>query len=326
MDIEALAGQMEIQDIDRYQLAIPPWEVRLQQMSCGQFSASVDYILVNDILLYREHWSHTVLATGATPAGYFVFGGAASPGTRIVWCGSDLNARCHVFAPSSSETDFVIPADGHHVVMLVPQRLLLRFLGEELASIVLSDLRHLGSPHGEGNRLLDTIDRLIDKYLGGGGLLAKEHISRAIEWQLLGGLVEVLCTNSVKANCLPSRRRSLAVRRAIKYSDALRRPIKMSELAEAARVSTRTLELGFQETMATTPQEFMRWSRMNSVQRELAAARSGAASVTEVAVRWGFSELGRFAYEYKRLFGELPSTTLVRGPGGPAERFADILG
>lgn len=106
MDIEALAGRIEIQDIDRYQLTVPPWEVRLRQLSHGQFCASVDYIVVNDILLYREHWSHTVLATGATPAGYFVFGGAASPGTlgSWTWTGACIGENSCVITMSEPKT------------------------------------------------------------------------------------------------------------------------------------------------------------------------------------------------------------------------------
>jgi AraC family ethanolamine operon transcriptional activator len=46
------------------------------------------------------------------------------------------------------------------------------------------------------------------------------------------------------------------------------------------------------------------------VRRELRAAEPGTARVTDVAMRWGFWQLGRFAVEYRALFGERPSQTL----------------
>jgi transcriptional regulator GlxA family with amidase domain len=36
------------------------------------------------------------------------------------------------------------------------------------------------------------------------------------------------------------------------------------------------------------------------------------ASVTGVALKWGFVHLGRFAQDYRRRFGRLPSETLRR--------------
>lgn len=36
------------------------------------------------------------------------------------------------------------------------------------------------------------------------------------------------------------------------------------------------------------------------------------ASVTDVAVRWGFFHLGRFAQQYRERFGVLPSETVRR--------------
>ena len=50
---------------------------------------------------------------------------------------------------------------------------------------------------------------------------------------------------------------------------------------------------------------------MNAARRELRDASPGSTTVTRVATRWGFTELGRFAGEYRAMFGELPSETLA---------------
>jgi AraC-like DNA-binding protein len=43
----------------------------------------------------------------------------------------------------------------------------------------------------------------------------------------------------------------------------------------------------------------------------------GPATIKEIAIEHGFVELGRFAGEYRRLFGELPSQTLRRASSLP---------
>jgi AraC family ethanolamine operon transcriptional activator len=51
---------------------------------------------------------------------------------------------------------------------------------------------------------------------------------------------------------------------------------------------------------------------MYLARRRLAEAVVTTTSVTEVAMANGFWELGRFAAEYRSLFGETPSMTLRR--------------
>ena len=61
-----------------------------------------------------------------------------------------------------------------------------------------------------------------------------------------------------------------------------------------------------------TPVRYLKLRRLNQVHRDLRDAESGRDSVTEIASRSGFFDLGRFASEYRALFGELPSVTLGR--------------
>ena len=93
----------------------------------------------------------------------------------------------------------------------------------------------------------------------------------------------------------------------------------------AAGVSLRVLEMGFAEFLQITPRQFIRWNRMNRARRALSASCSQAASVTMIAGALGVNELGRFAVEYKNLFGESPSVTLRRDSGPPLERITELL-
>ena len=51
---------------------------------------------------------------------------------------------------------------------------------------------------------------------------------------------------------------------------------------------------------------------MNLARKALTAADPATATVTAIANDQGFGELGRFAVNYRRLFGEPPSATLRR--------------
>lgn len=92
-------------------------------------------------------------------------------------------------------------------------------------------------------------------------------------------------------------------------------PITLIDIARAAGVAPRTLQLAYRETFGLSPMRALTRERMRRARFELVAAE-GAKSVTETALEWGFTHLGRFAADYRREFGELPSDT-VRGAPRP---------
>jgi AraC-like DNA-binding protein len=81
-------------------------------------------------------------------------------------------------------------------------------------------------------------------------------------------------------------------------------------LAEATGVSVRSLFLGFQRFRGVSPMRWLRELRMHKARQELLGGRPGL-HVTDVALRWGFCHLGRFAQEYREVYGETPAQTLA---------------
>ena len=310
VSIKASAGIIESYDVDEHMQASEPWEVIHRQMSPGKFHARMDFLQVNGIIMYRERWSHLTMVTGATPEGYFLFGGPSLPGNNIDWCGGDINSQCLAYAPTSTEVDFMIPDGSDHWVLLVPNELLLQHLDEESQATLLSHSHHMECSQESANVLIGLIQHLINKYPPNCELLNEERICKAIEAQLLEAVTQLLRPTSTLIRCKSPTKRRLAFRRAIEYAESLKQPITVPEFAMAVGVSPRVLEMAFQETLSNTPLQYLRRRRLNFVHQELLNAEPGSFSVTEVATRWGFSELGRFAVEYRQLFGESPSTTL----------------
>ena len=83
-----------------------------------------------------------------------------------------------------------------------------------------------------------------------------------------------------------------------------------ADLAEIGGVSVRRLQQAFREHVGTTPFAHLHDVRLDRVHEDLRTGRG--ASVTDVALGWGVTHLGRFAAAYRVRFGELPSETLAR--------------
>ncbi len=90
----------------------------------------------------------------------------------------------------------------------------------------------------------------------------------------------------------------------------LNEAVSRADLADAAGVSIRTLSRAFFQRHGMGPMGFLRVRRLHAAYRQLLGAEAGSIKVTDVAIRYGFNHLGKFAVEYKRAFGESPSATL----------------
>jgi AraC-like DNA-binding protein len=89
----------------------------------------------------------------------------------------------------------------------------------------------------------------------------------------------------------------------------------VKDLVEMLEISERSLFEGFRKFSNTTPMKFLLTVRLNEAQRCLSDPDCKH-SVTEVALRCGFTQLGRFSHLYREMFGELPSETTKRYRGG----------
>lgn len=104
------------------------------------------------------------------------------------------------------------------------------------------------------------------------------------------------------------------VRRAIDFIDEnAHRDITVDDVAGAVHMSTRGLQYAFRRALDTTPAEQLRRARLDGAHRELLHGR--AATVGQVARRWGFAHPSRFATAYRNAYGVAPAETLRRHPG-----------
>ena len=87
-------------------------------------------------------------------------------------------------------------------------------------------------------------------------------------------------------------------------------PVTVAELSHMVGVSERTLRAAFHDVIGISPKQYAISQRLRAAREALTAATPGTATVTGIAMEYGFFELGRFAKRYRDAFGEVPSETL----------------
>ena len=88
-------------------------------------------------------------------------------------------------------------------------------------------------------------------------------------------------------------------------------PLRIGHVADELNVSLRALFRAFAQYREYSPHKFLEQVRLEEVHRGLTHACPWE-TVSMVALRHGFSHLGRFAAVYSKRFGEHPSKTLAK--------------
>ena len=86
-------------------------------------------------------------------------------------------------------------------------------------------------------------------------------------------------------------------------------PLSVAEMCQTVGASWATLERAFSEEFGMAPKAYIQTARLGTVRQQLLESNS-TTLITDVANRCGFWHMGRFAANYRKQFGELPSATL----------------
>jgi transcriptional regulator GlxA family with amidase domain len=146
-------------------------------------------------------------------------------------------------------------------------------------------------------------------------IIAHPEAARGLEQALVGAMVDCLAIGNVDEDRTTLRQHALIMRRFhTAVEEHLDEPLFIPELCKAIGVSERTLLACCQKQLKTGPKRYLLLRRLNLARRALRESTPISTTVTGVAMRYGFWQLGRFAGAYKALFGESPSAMLAREP------------
>jgi transcriptional regulator GlxA family with amidase domain len=142
-------------------------------------------------------------------------------------------------------------------------------------------------------------------------IIANPEAAHGLEQLLIHALVECLSIGEASEDRSALRHHATIMRRFRRaVEENADQPLYIPELCKAIAVSDRTLRVCCQEQLGMSPKRYLLLRRMHLARRALRESAPTAATVTEIATRYGFWQFGRFAGEYKSVFGEAPSATL----------------
>jgi AraC-like DNA-binding protein len=144
-------------------------------------------------------------------------------------------------------------------------------------------------------------------------IIAHPEAARGLEQALIEAMVGCLGHQEGHENSTAQGQHAIVMRRFRRVvEENPEQPLYIPEICKAIRIPDRTLRMCCQEHLGMGPKRYLLLRRMHLARRALREAAPEATTVTDIATRFGFWQLGRFAVEYQSLFGESPSATLRR--------------
>lgn len=241
--------------------------------------------------------------------------GSTMVSQRGRWASTDAGRSGVLFSPTDSFTVRWSP-DAIQYAVKLPRRSvethLAKLVHRPVERPVEFDLGVDLSP-AAGQSLLASVHFLRQELARPGGLATMPVARDQVESLVLTQLLLTIPNNYAELLRGPEPpARQQHIRRVVELVEAHPdRDLTLPELAQAAGTTARALQRGFKELVGMSPTAYVRAVRLDRVRDELLAG-GPTVSVTDVAMKWGFFHLGRFAQQYKDRFGVLPSHTARR--------------
>ena len=90
------------------------------------------------------------------------------------------------------------------------------------------------------------------------------------------------------------------------------KPVDMAMITNKVNIRRSQLYNAFQKEYGITPKKYLQQLRLNAIKKELLLSDPNSVTVSGIAKKYHFRQMGHFAAGYKQLFGETPSQTLRR--------------
>lgn len=311
-DMTAAIHRYRTNDIDQHAQNMDGWQVRYDQLTPGRFEGELIEFRAGWMQLARDRSNQAMLKSGSAWKGAITFSVPLSAQGAVFCAGHPIHEASLLVAHGDHLPDLRTPEHLDLLGVAVDVQALEHVLERQGARFQITDLPkcyRLGASSVQAE-LAALFDELAAADQGHDSLLGYEAIRHGIRDAVMVQLLELVAPDQA-APLNPTARKRM-VDRAREYAlGHLDEPLSILDLCNHIGTSRRKLQYCFQETLGINPVAYLRALRLNAVRRELRDSPHEH-GVQEVAARWGFWHLSRFASDYRTLFGETPSQTLRR--------------
>ena len=301
-------------DFNLFLDSVQGWDLEFTKLDKAPFDAKTRQIISANISLMDVKINSHLDQHGHPPHGVRTIAIPADPNQYVYWRKKIItNNRIGIW-PLEGDLDAVSKVGFHVYTLSIPEEFLISIsqtLGIPTLAEMLKEEECLDISQLEMTKLRIVLANFLNHMFINPELLTNDRSRKNAEFEIARSFLLTIASSQVEAKIPPSRFRDKAMQRALDYitSNAHKAP-QIADVYDAAYASERTLQYAFLERFGVTPKSYLESFRLNGVRKELHISDSTSTKIKEVAKRWGFWHMSKFASDYHKLFGKLPSDTL----------------
>lgn len=278
--------------------------------------------VLGDMVLESGAYDFPVIARGAMPKVALCIGLMAAGAQSTRYNAADIQEDEIQIYPPGCEVLYQAAGKSHWITLVIPQASLqaaaIAKTGQPL-TLPLNEAVSVHLPPGRRSQLA----RLAEDAFAIGRTYESTGLSSALATGVSRGLVDSYVAALNEAKQARNKKRSAVAKQHFQLLLACERLaaadevpfMELDDIARRSGYSRRALELIFNSTVRMPPGRWFMNIRLNGAMRDLLTAAPNG-QVSDIAMRWGFRHAARFAEQYRKAFGELPSQTLQRARQG----------
>jgi len=300
-------------DVDQYAEIGKQWDIDFTQLDSGKLEARLRFMGSETFQVFRTSYNKAFLQNGASPKKLITFGVPQSDFVEFFWRGIKITGNNILIFPLNGEIateskagfDIFGLSFAPDYIEQVCEKLNYPYLQQKIRNTEVVTISKM-SMNLLRRFIISIFRNLPDQFQ----FLSDAKFIETIKYEILKELLFTIENHLNTSKIYSNRLRDKAFNKAkVLILENHTKPITVQKLVEETGISIRTLEYSFLERFGTTPKVVLKSLRLNGANRELKSKIEGNIHISDIASRWGFWHMGQFAKDYKKMFGELPSTT-----------------
>lgn len=281
--------------IGQGELAVNARMCRIQDIGLVEVGVGMESVGVTVL-----HPNYTAFALPVSWSGEFLVNGVPASA-------SDL------FMPGDLDS-FHLRSEGRVTIGVILPRLTFAATLAALRGVSVDDIkfddRVLRMDSAAGTWVRARLTRILGEVCSGNS----QRTAREISEDVLGLMAGAYLSGKPKPERRVDRPDRIVRLAEERFMSAAGGPVSLADLCAAAGVGKTALYTAFHRVCGESPLAYFRKRQLMQVRTMLIRSDPIRGRIKQAALDAGLTELGRFAAEYRRLFGELPSATLARSP------------